>query len=116
MVKTLKDTMMKKILNLTLATLMILSTSTSVLSADAKKGQKIYLKKLKNSCEINGVAFASKHTKDEWTKFHTDGKLATEIKNICPNASDKALKEKYLKDYLDFFIQFASDSEEVPAC
>jgi hypothetical protein len=44
------------------------------------------------------------------------GKLKAEIKKICPKAKDKALKSKYMKDYYDFFHDFASDSGNVPSC
>lgn len=107
---------MKSILKTLLATLVLLGISTTTLNADVKTGQKLYIKKLMKSCGTNGAIMAAKHTKAEWIKFHTDGKLAAEIKNICSTAPDKAVKEKYLQDYLDFFLHFAKDSEEVPEC
>jgi len=89
--------------------------STSVY-ADAAKGQKLYSKKLKEACEINGAVFAAKHTQDEWQEINEAGNLAKEIKTICPNVGKKALKDKYLKHYYDFVHDFASDSGNVPSC
>jgi len=89
--------------------------STSVY-ADAAKGQKLYSKKLKEACGINGAVFAAKHTQDEWQEIKDEGKMADEIKSICPNVGDKALKGKYLNHYYDFVHDFASDSGNVPSC
>ena len=104
---------MKKFLSLVLAGAMALSLVSTVASADAAKGQKIYSKKLKKACGFNGAEFAKKHTQDEWKSIGENG-LADEIKKLCPNA--KPLKKKYLKDVLDFAIQYASDSGNVPSC
>jgi len=35
---------------------------------------------------------------------------------MCPSAKDKALKEKYLPHYFDFFFEYANDSGNVPSC
>jgi hypothetical protein len=87
----------------------------TVASADANKGQKLYAKKLKSSCEITGADFAKKHTVDGWSAIGKAGMVA-EIKKICPNAKESALKDKYMQHYLDFAVQFASDSGNVPSC
>jgi hypothetical protein len=89
--------------------------STSVY-ADAAKGQKLYSKKLKDACAINGAVFAAKHTQDEWQEIKESGEFANEIKTICPDVEKKALKEKYLEHYYDFVHDFASDSGNVPSC
>ena len=59
---------------------------------------------------------AGKHTQDQWEKIHQDGKLADEIKTLCPNVKDGAVKDKYLEHYFDFFYEYASDSGNVPSC
>jgi 23S rRNA pseudoU1915 N3-methylase RlmH len=102
---------MKKFLSIVfIATMMVATTA----SADATKGQKLYLKKLKSACDLNGAKMAAKHTQAEWEAVKDT--LADEIKKICPNAEDKALKDKYLPHYYDFFHKFASDSGNVPSC
>ena len=107
---------MNKIVKIALGAAVILSLGATVASADAAKGQKLYSKKLKKACGVNGGVVAGKHTQDEWTDIENAGKLKAEIKKICPKAKDKALKDKYMKDYYDFFHDFASDSGNVPSC
>jgi len=107
---------MNNLLKTILASIMILAISSSVASADVAKGQKLFTKKLKGSCGITGAAMAGKHTQDEWTEIQSAGKLSDEIKTICPSVKDKALKEKYLEHYFDFFNEYGSDSGNVPSC
>ena len=105
---------MKKIAKIALATTLLLTLGATTVSADSAKGQKLYSKKLKKACGMTGAKMAAKHTQDEWDDLK-DG-LADEIKTICPKVKDKALKDKYLKHYFDFFKNFASDSGNVPSC
>ena len=107
---------MNKLLKLVLASVMLLAVSTTVASADVAKGQKLYLKKLKGSCNMNGAKMASQHSQDEWEALKEEGKLVDELKRICPSAKDKALKDKYLEHYYDFFFEYANDSGNVPSC
>jgi len=86
------------------------------LMADAIKGQKYFTKKLKSSCGISGAALAGKHTQEDWKEVNEAGKLKDEIKAICPNVKDSALKDKYMQHYYDFLFEYASDSGNVPAC
>jgi hypothetical protein len=104
---------MTKFTKLALAALLGLAVVTSTASADAAKGQKIYSKKLKKVCGMNGAEFAKKHTQDEWEQIKSDGKMADEIAAICKGAK---VKDKYIPDLSDFAINFASDSGNVPSC
>ena len=104
---------MRNFLKLVLVGSMALTLTTTVASADAAKGLKVYSKKLKASCGFNGAKFTALHTQDEWDEIGAAG-MADEIKKQCPNA--KPVKEKYLKDLYDFSHDFASDSGNVPAC
>ena len=106
---------MNTLLKTALASTIILAISATVASADVAKGQKLYTKKLKSACGISGAAAAGKHTQDQWDEIGKDG-MAQEIKNICPDIQDKALKEKYLQHYFDFFKEYSSDSGNVPSC
>jgi hypothetical protein len=72
---------MKNILYVVLPFLGLVVFSTTVL-ADKNKGQKIYLKKLKASCGINGDQFARKHTQKEWEDIHAAGKFSDELMKI----------------------------------
>ncbi|NOZ90293.1 MAG: cytochrome C [Epsilonproteobacteria bacterium] len=90
-----------------------ISLTTSVSFADIIKGQKIYTKKLKPSCGINGGRFAAKHTQEEWDKIYNMGKMSDEISKICHGVK---LENSLIKHVHDFVKKYASDSGNVPAC
>ena len=95
------------------AVAMILLSGT-VANADAVKGQKLFLKKLKSSCGMNGAKMAEKHSQDQWEAINNAGKLADEIKSICPKV--KEVNERFIPHYYDFFYEYANDSGNVPSC
>ncbi len=105
---------MKKFLSIIATSVLVAGIATTTVSADPAKGQKLYLKKLKKVCGINGAKMSAKHTQDEWEKLKEEGKLEDEIKKICPNVKD--VKDKYLDDLFDFFYEYGSDSGNVPSC
>jgi len=107
--------MLKNIFKILLAVAIGLSFTTITISADANKGQKIILSKIKikKACDINGAVLAKKHTQAQWKDIYSSGKLAEELKNVCPAA--KPLKEKYAQDVYDFLKNYASDSGNVPS-
>ena len=111
---------MKKTTSLLLAAMVAGSVFTTSAMADAKKGQKFYLKKLK-VCKKdglkNGAVFAVKHDRAEWAKLKEEGKLLDEWKRICPHGTKKInkMKEKDVKNLYDFVWKYASDGE-TPSC
>ncbi len=105
---------MNTLLKLAFTAAVALSLSSTVASADVAKGQKLYSKKLKKACGLTGAKVASKNTQDKWEEIMENGKLADEIKKICPKV--KKVKEKFLPHYYDFFYEYASDSGNVPSC
>ena len=111
---------MKKTTSLLLAAMVAGSVLTTSAMAEAKKGQKYYLKKLK-VCKKdglkNGAVFATKHARKEWAALKESGKLVEEWKTICPSGTKKIskMKEKDIKNLYDFVWKFASDGE-VPSC
>lgn len=107
---------MKNIAKIALGALLLLSMSAVTASADVKKGQVLYLKKLKKVCDMNGAMMAEKHTMAEWKSIYESGKLADEIRGFCPNVKDKSLKEKFMEHYFDFLHEYAKDSGNIPAC
>lgn len=111
--KNIKGYEMNTITKLTLSVGLGLAFLTTSAVADVKKGQKLYLKKLKAPCGFNGSEFARKHTQDQWEKIHEAGKFAAEVKKICPKAKIKA---KYVPHLYDFSYEYASDSGVVPSC
>ena len=111
---------MKKTTSLLLAAMVAGSVFTTSAMAEAKKGQKYYLKKLK-VCKKdglkNGAVFATKHSRHEWAAIQEAGTLVEEWKTICPSGTKKIskMKEKDIKNLYDFVWKFASDGE-VPSC
>jgi len=98
---------------LAVAALLGMAVLSTTASADAAKGKKIYMKKLKAACGFSGAKFATKHTQDEWEKIKGAGKFQEEVAKICKGAK---LKDKYVNDVYDFAYEYASDSGNVPSC
>ena len=111
---------MKKKLSLLVAVILATSVFTTSVMADAKKGQKYYLKKLK-ICKKdglkNGAVFATKHSRKEWAGIKDAGTLQDEWKSICAHGVKKInkMKEKDINNLYDFVWKYASDGE-VPSC
>ncbi len=82
--------------------------------ADANKAQKIFIKKMKKPCGMNGGQMAVKHTQEEWKAINDAGKLNEELLKNCPEA--QPLKDTYVPHVYDFLYNYASDSGNVPAC
>jgi len=104
---------MNTMTKLAVAALLGMTLLSSTATADVKKGQKIYLKKLKAACGFSGAKFAHKHTQDEWEEINEAGKFGDEVKNLCPKAK---MKPKYAPDVYDFAYEYAKDSGNVPSC
>jgi hypothetical protein len=104
---------MTKMTKLALAALLGMAVLSTTASADAAKGKKIYMKKLKAKCGFSGAKFATKHTQDEWEKIKGAGKFQAEVAKLCSGAK---LKDKYVNDVYDFAYEYASDSGNVPSC
>jgi hypothetical protein len=115
-----KENRMKKTTSILLAAMVAGSVFTTSAMADAKKGQKYYLKKLK-VCKKdglkNGAVFATKHDRATWASLKESGKLMGEWKTICPSGVKKfdKMKEKHINNLYDFVWKYASDGE-VPSC
>ncbi len=104
---------MKNVTKLAIAALLGMAVLSTTASANANKGKKIYMKKMKSKCGFNGAKFATKHTQGEWEKIKGAGKFAAEAAKICPGLN---LKSKYVNDVYDFSYEYASDSGNVPSC
>jgi len=112
---------MKKVLGLLVSAFLVVGMMSSSAFADAAKGQKYYLKYMKDGSGMNGAKFATQHTQAEW-KVLFDGtgeKFVTEYSKKYPGL-DGFLKgekfQKFMPDIKDFCIEFASDSGNVPSC
>ena len=107
---------MNNIIKIALGATLLLALGSTTATADVAKGQKLFTKKLKKACGVTGAVMAGKHTQGEWEEINEAGKMADEIKTICPKVTDKGLKGKYLPHYFDFFKEYGSDSGNVPSC
>ncbi len=105
---------MNNLTKLAVSALLGLTLLSATASADVRKGQKIYLKKLKAPCGMSGSKFAHSHTQDQWEAINEAGKFAAEVKKICPQL--KKLKTKYVPHLYDFAYEFAKDSGNIPTC
>ena len=112
---------MKKIIGLLVSAFFVVGLLSTNAMADAAKGQKYFLKYMKNDTGMTGAKFAIEHTQNEWKAlFAGKGeKFIAEYSKKFP-----ALKaffegdkfEKFMPDIRDFCIEFASDSGNVPSC
>ncbi|MCL2298032.1 MAG: cytochrome C [Proteobacteria bacterium] len=82
--------------------------------ADVDKGQRTFIRFMKEPCGMDGGALAKKHTQAEWKKIFEEGKLSDRLLQYCPKA--KPLNEKQVKDVYDFLYHYGSDSGNVPSC
>ena len=104
---------MTKITKIAVSALLGLAVLSTTVSADAAKGQKLYMKKLKGSCGFSGAKFAGKHTQDDWKAIKAAGSFSAEAAKLCPGAK---VKDKHGAHIVDFAIEYASDSGNVPSC
>jgi len=105
-----------KLLKIIMAGTLALGIASSSLSADAVKGQKLFSKLLKEPCGMTGAKFAAKHSQEEWKALKESGKFEEELIKICPNVKAGDVKESLQEHIIDFTIEFANDSGNVPAC
>ena len=92
----------------------IAKARAGIVSNSVEHGQKLYLKKLKKACGMNGAAFATMHTQSQWEEIRNMESFAHEIKRICPKLKD--VRSKWESDLFDFCYEYAKDSGNVPSC
>lgn len=106
--------------SLLLAAMVAGSVFATSATADAKAGQKYYLKKLKD-CKKDGLKtganFAAKNDRDTWAELKENGELTKAWKEVCPSGASKIdkMKPEDVVDLYDFCWQYASDGD-VPSC
>lgn len=113
---------MKKLLSILLTAFITMTVVNTAAYADAAKGQKLYLKKLRKAFGgMNGAKFAGMHSQEEWEAlFANDGAKFIDAMGSKYPKSKKFLKGKGFKKILphikDFAIEYANDSGNVPSC
>jgi len=85
-----------------------------IISDNIMRGRTIFMKKIKSSCGMNGVEFATKHTQDEWEMIRNLGAFKLEAQKICP--SIRELNARLIADLYEFIFEYAKDSGNVPSC
>lgn len=112
---------MTKTTSIFLAAVVAASLMGTAAFADAKSGQKVYLKTLKAKFNMNGTKFAAEHTVDEWTELFDNGaagfikEYGTRFPAAMPVLTNPDMKDK-LQDIGDFAKEYGSDSGNVPSC
>lgn len=106
---------MKKAMLVMFAVIFAMISTTSVVSADSKTGQKIFKKKFRKKCGFSGVKFARHHTQGEWEELWENGKFKEEAKKICPRLKIEDIKESWWEHVYDFSYEYASDGV-IPKC
>lgn len=108
---------MKKLMML----LAVAVLTATMAQADAKTGQKVYLKTLKAKFGMNGTKFAAEHTVSEWEDLFADDakgfikEYGERFPAAAPVLTNPAMKEK-LQEVGDFAKEYGSDSGNVPSC
>ncbi len=105
-----------KLLKLLLAATLVLGVSATTLSASSVKGQKLFIKKFKKPCGMNGAKFAAKHSQDEWQEIMDNGNFKKEFVKICPNVNESDIKDSWVEHIFEFSYEYANDSGNVPSC
>ncbi len=111
---------MRKTTSILLAAVVASSMFATSAMADAKKGQKFYLKKMK-ACKKDGLktghSFAIKNDQKTWASLKADGKLVDEWIKNCPHGEKKIkkMKQKNIDNLYDFCYKYAADGE-TPSC
>ncbi|MGA1931589.1 cytochrome C [Arcobacter sp. YIC-464] len=105
-----------KLLKLLLAATLVLGVSATTLSASSVKGQKLFIKKFKKPCGMNGAKFAAKHSQDEWQNIMDNGNFKKEFVKICPNVKEEDIKDSWVEHIFEFSYEYANDSGNVPSC
>ncbi len=98
------------------ATLLTAGIFTVIAQADVIKGNKILTKIIHSGCDIPSTTLAMMHSQKEWKAIIESGKLAEEIKKLCPKVGEfPTLSDKYAKDVSDFLEYYSNDSGAIPA-
>jgi len=106
---------MKKIITIITLTIFIMVSLPTVATAGAKKGQKLFKKKMRKKCGFSGVRFSRHHTQGEWEEIYDDGKFQKEAKKICPRLKLKKIKPSWWKHIYEFSYTYAKDGK-IPKC
>jgi hypothetical protein len=106
---------MKKLLMILAAAIFVTAAVPTTVMASAKKGQRVFKKKMRKECGFSGVKFARHHTQAEWEEIYEDHRLKEEAQKICPRLKVNKIKESWWKHLYDFVYKYALDGA-IPKC
>lgn len=87
--------------------------ATTVDAGIIKKGQMIYVKKIKGQCTGKTAgAFAATFTQKEWENAFKAGKFEAKVKEICPPM--ESYNEKWTPYLFEFAYAYANDTGKEP--
>lgn len=112
---------MRKFTTFIFGAFLMLSFATTSAFADPIKGQKYYLKFMKDATGMNGAKFAHLQTQAGWQElFEGDGaKFIEKYAKEYPSLEEFLKSDKFSKfmpHIKDFCIEYAVDSGKVPSC
>lgn len=107
---------MKNISHLAFTSLLGFTLLTMPVNAGSiKKGQKIYVKKIKDQCAGKTAGeFAATFTQKEWENAFIVAKFEAKVKEICPTM--ESYNEKWTPYLFEFAYEYASDTGHEPTC
>jgi len=110
---------MNTITKFAMATLLGLAVTTTMVSADAQKGKRVYQKFMKDDCTVTGGVVSGKLAQKQWKKMKANGKFKAELEKICPQTKAFLSGDKFKKletHLYDFMYEFGKGSGNIPAC
>ena len=112
---------MEKLLKIVASAFLLFSLSATSVFADSAKGQKYYLKYMKDATGMKGDKFTSGHTQAEWEALFAGSgeKFVEEYSKKYPKLKEFFQSDKFPKfmpHIKDFCIEYAADSGKVPHC
>ncbi|WP_353662931.1 hypothetical protein [Hydrogenimonas sp. SS33] len=106
---------MKKLFVFFIASLFL----ASAMNGSVFKGQRAYMKLCKK-CHKSGGKLSQSHTQEEWEDYFDDNaKLLLDAHKNNMDAMEKLQSKRFKKNIRNlrqFFVKYASDSGNVPAC
>ncbi|MGP1506197.1 MAG: hypothetical protein ACTTIM_01855 [Campylobacter sp.] len=112
---------MEKLFKVIASAFLLFSLSATTAFADSAKGQKYYLKYMRDVTGMKGDKFTSGHTQAEWEALFAGSaeKFVEEYSKQYPSLKEFFESDKFPKfmpHIKDFCIEYAADSGKVPHC
>ncbi len=108
--------MRNSLMKLLISALFAIGLFSAVATADPSKGEKILTRVIHSGCPMPASRLAMAHSQKEWEEIYKAGKMAEEIKKMCPKLGEiKPLSKKYAQDVYEYLEHYSNDSGAIPA-